>query len=571
MQGSSRDSRPRSSFQLSHPGPPPGWLGAFSKIFRPLLCLASLASATALAQSPSPTSPPTPRLNLIDAVRLTLTRDPNIRINEERVQFARGQLERESGAFDYTFDTATSKGISRVPRTELERIQTAGRTNVSDNVTDLINQRVGISKQLRSGPSLSLGADINRFDDTFDRAAINRANISFVINVPLLKGAGASSQAAAERAAQIGVDAALLEQAHDTSQRILNTTVAYWTCLGVEKDLTILKGSAEQSQALFDKVKQLVAGGEIPAAELKQAAADVAEKRASVDAGQQRLLQARHAFALAIGADGSEHESTALPLEVWPQVDTNRPPALASADPQIVQSSLARRADYQSSLKAGRAAQILETAARRDLRPQLDLSLETGYSGLSEGSQFKRFYGAADPSAVNGPNAMASLRFVYPFGNHAAKGLLAQRSSLRKQAELQQQDSARTIRSAITVAFSELASTRDELIKARIASLLYHEAVTNEREKLRIGSSTILDVINTADRLSSAEIRSNEALVRYAIALARVRFETGLLVATADLPQVNLDLQEFTTPPDEHKLRSAPTAAPKNRPPQRGP
>lgn len=513
-------------------------------------------AAHALGQALEP-SPAPERIGLIEAVRLTLSRDPNIRIEEEHAEFAQGAVQRESGAFDLTFDTALSRGVLRVPRTELERLQISGRTNLSENASDLTNQRMGLTKQFRSGPSISTGVEINRLDDSLDQAAVNRANVNFVLNIPLLKGFGASSKGAAERAARMGHEAALLDLTHVTTQRVLNTTTAYWNCLGAEQELYILRASAARADDLLSKVRQLVDAGELPAAELKQTGADVSEKRAAVNSAEQRFVQARHTFALAIGAEGEELSKTPLPVERWPQIDTNRIDLASYADQQTLDKSLMRRADYQAARKNGRAAEILETAARRDLKPQMDLTLEAGYAGLSEGSQFRRFYSSADPRAVDGPNAMATLRFVYPFGNQTAKGLLTQRKALRKQAGFKEQDLARNIRSSILVAFSELAQTREELVKARLAADLFDEAVRNEGEKLRIGTSTILDVINTADRLASAKTRATAALVRYGIVLARVRFETGLLLPAGTGARAGFNLEDFLTMPGEAQLQAA--------------
>ncbi len=516
-----------------------------------LVCWGTILSAQTLA-------PPLAlaRIDLIGAIRLTLSRDPNIQIEQEQAEFARGAIQREAGIFDFTFDTALSKGILRDPRTELERLQIGGRTNLSDHVSDLTNQRFGLTKQFRSGPSISTGVEVNRLDESMDQPAVNRANVNFVLNIPLLKGFGTSSKGAAEQAARIGHEAAVLDLTHVTAMRVLNTAMAYWSCLGAEKELSILRASAVRADDLFKKVQQLVAGGELPAAELKQTEADVTEKRAAVDSAEQRFLQTRQSFALAIGAEGQELEKAPLPFEQWPQVETNAAPIPNYAGQDALDRSLIRRADYQSARKNERASEILELAARRDLKPQLDLSLEAGYSGLSEGSQFRRFYGSVDPRSVDGPNAMATLRFVYPFGNQTAKGLVTQRKALLKQANFREQDLARNIRSSIMVAFSELAQTREELLKARRAAELFQQAVVNEQAKLRIGTSTILDVISTADRLATAETRATAALVRYGMVLARVRFETGLLLPAGSGTRAGFTLEDFLTIPGDTQLQS---------------
>ena len=101
---------------------------------------------------------------------------------------------------------------------------------------------------------------------------------------------------------------------------------------------------------------------------------------------------------------------------------------------------------------------------------------------------------------------------------------------------------------------------REELIKARRGATLFGQAVTNEREKLRIGTSTILDVINTADRLSAAETRATDALIRYAVALDRVRFETGLLLPAGTATRAGYSIEDFLSMPEESQLQSMPSS-----------
>lgn len=492
------------------------------------------------------------RIGLREAVETTLRRDPNIRIQEAQVKFSEGTVLREAGLFDFTFETSISYGVIRTPRTELERMTFGGDTNIVDTVSDVLNQRAAVTKQFRGGPTVSTGVEFNRYHDNLTGDSINRANINFILNVPLLKRFGAASTAAGENAARLIGEASVLELGFVAGQRVLNTAVAYWECLGAEANLGIIAASAERATNLLARVKELVAGGEIPGAETRQTEADVAQKTAELKAAQQRFFQARQTFGLALGYKSSELDAVPLPEARWPAVETNR---LNFTGQPLVERSLNRRADYQAALKNQAAAEVLEVAARRDLKPQLDLTAEVGYAGLAEGSEFRRFYTSIDPRPVDGPNAVGTLRFLYPLGNRSARGLLAQREALKQQTILREENLAREIGSAIMVAISDLDQSAQEVARAREAVALYRQTVENEREKLRIGNSTIVDVITIADRLDFAETRATDALVRYASALARIRYETGLLMARRDR-EATVVMDDFLTLPTQAALES---------------
>lgn len=527
-----------------------GWAGVL---------LAAAGAVAAHAQFLATTN--APRIGLRAAVETTLKRDPNIKIQEEQIKFSEGTVLREAGLFDFTLDAAASYGVIRTPRTELERLSIAGRTNEVDTVSDVSNQRAAVTKQFRGGPSVSTGVEFNRFHDNLSGEAINRGNVNFVLNVPLLKGLGTAATGAGEKAARVLGEAAALEYGFVAGQRVLNTAVAYWECLGAEANLQTFTSSAARSSNLLERVKQLVSAGEIPAAELRQTEADVAQKTAEMKAAQQRFFAARQNFGLALGLAGKELDEVPLPEARWPLVETNQVAPNFTGQP-VVERSLNRRADYQAAKKNQEAAEILEKAARLNLKPQLDLTMELGYAGLAEGSSYSQFYSSIDPRPVNGPNAIGTLRFIYPIGNKSARGLLAQREALRQQTVLREENLARGIGSAIMVAFSDLEQSSQEVLRAREAVALYQTTVSNEREKLRIGNSTIVDVITIADRLDFAETRATDALVRYAVALAKIRYETGLLIARNDR-EATVSMDDFMTLPSQSALETLELPAPK--------
>ncbi len=92
---------------------------------------------------------------------------------------------------------------------------------------------------------------------------------------------------------------------------------------------------------------------------------------------------------------------------------------------------------------------------------------------------------------------------------------------------IRSQDLSRTIFSGILVAWSEWERSLAALKQTMVARQNYSQTVTNERDKLLLGTGTTLDIITLADRLNRAQLNEIAAKARYAIGLARVRFETG--------------------------------------------
>src|SRR5262249_2530094 len=152
----------------------------------------------------------------------------------------------------------------------------------------------GISNQFRSGISLYAGIELDHLtDNLYQTEPANRADVSFVLKVPLLRGAGRAAVAAQEQAARMNQEAAGLDLQQAISTRIFNTISAYGNCRGAVEQLVVLTESKGQASALVEVVQALVGIGEMTSSDLLQARADEAQKTAALSAGEQTLWQAQ--------------------------------------------------------------------------------------------------------------------------------------------------------------------------------------------------------------------------------------------------------------------------------------
>lgn len=501
--------------------------------------------ACALQAADAGPNPAAPHLTLLEAVRLTLLQDAHIQGAQQQVEFAKGAVQIAGGQFDLTLQSALSRELNRVPRSQLDFVQ-EGFVDIAERESDIATYELRLKKQLRSGITLSPGLEVTRFtDNLFQERAVNRANVSFLIRVPLLKGWGRAATEAGERAARATQEAAVLDLQQTIALRILNTAAAFWQCLAAQHRLQILRESEQQSANLLRAVRDLVNIQELPASELRQTEADQAAKATERITGEHEFWQAREQLAQAIGLAPDLMALPPVPAADFPAAVTN----LSGWSPAELSESLARRPDYLAALKVQSASEILEAAARQNLKPQLDLNLAVGYAGLDEGSQLERYYGSLDPRLAPGPNLLGTVSFEWPFGNRAARGALAQRQAVRQQSHLRAQELARTIHSGILVAFSELTSSQGEIEQADAAAQSFRRAVQSEQDKVRLGTGTILDVITLADRLHEARLRGISARARYGTALARVRYETGWLIQPGTTLESPLTVQDLVTLP----------------------
>ena len=519
------------------------WFSCTFFLFTVLLSV-SLADGTGAKES-SATIPDTKflgkGLNLLKAAQITLANDPNIRLQEKNVEISKGKLQAARGQFDVTLQSSFARTRDNVPLTEADKIV----YGVSQDRTDETAASLGVSKQFRSGAVITPGIEItksNNIDD--DDVPANRAEVSFTIELPLLRGRGKAAAGANEMAAEIDCKASRLDLRHTISGRVLNTVSAYWNYLAGKKRFDILKESETRAGILVKETEILVKADEIPAGDIKQLLANLAGKTAERIEAEQNLFEARQNIGLAMGIPSGEIVSLPLPSDEFPKIGKQDLQVKVSV---FTDEALKRRADLLASKEREKSAEVLLKAAKLGLRPQLDLSFGFGYAGLDEGEETGDFFSALsnDESDLN---ASASIGGEWPITNNSNRGILVQMESVYQQQVIQTGNLKREINSNVAVAESALRNSIRELTKCQEAIHLYQMAVDNEKEKLKLGDSTLIDVVAIEDRLTNVLINKVSVQIQCANALANLRFETGTLLSP-DEEEISVGMQELTSVP----------------------
>ncbi len=465
-------------------------------------------------------------LGVIDAVRATLMGEPTIRLQQQQVEISRGALETSSGAFDSTLDVSvTHEHLQEPLNSAAEAV-----ADSSQRTSDQLGYSVGVQKLLRNGILLNPSASLTHSDvSTIGLPPDSRGRVDFSITVPLLRGLGREATGAEEMAAQKELEGTELTLRHTVSQQVLATVAAYWNYVAAQRSLKELGAAEERARKMLDGIRQLIRGGEQPANQLEQMEANLADKITNRIAGRQRLFQARQELGLAMGLAYERLAMLPPPADDFPELSPVVLRRLRGMLQDFINQSLRLRGDYLAFLAAEERGRILVGAARNGLKPQLDLDLNLGYQGLDQGSTLP-VYLSPFGKDVPGASVTVALHFSFPIANRSAKGLYRQRRSSLQQVEIQAYDLKRKICSAIAVALDALENSARQLEQSRFAVKTYRTAVINEREKFRLGTSTLLDLLDIDDRLTSALLKEIRVHAELANAIARLRFETGRLV-----------------------------------------
>ncbi|MBW1779532.1 MAG: TolC family protein [Deltaproteobacteria bacterium] len=483
-------------------------------------------------------------IGLMQAVQVTLYRQPSVLIQQQEVESSRGNLQAEAGAFDPALTSSFNYQVNAQAPTEFQAQQGIGDltyTTTKSYIALQTKSRYGFT----FGPRVGLNREHGMTDYLFPTSA-NRGTVAFSVNVPLLKGMGKEAADADEMAAMETLEASTLDLEHTISQSVLNTTQAYWAYLGAVKSLQIFQREEADAKKSFEDTRELVKGDEQPASDLQTFAANLAQKTSQRINAEQRLFEARQNLGLAMGLAYDAIDNLPLPEDPFPDPHGGEMPAVKMNPSALFQESLSKRADFRALKKREAAARILLVAARKDTLPQLDVNAGIGYAGLENGGEVKDYFKSLGDN-LTGANYQAGIKFTYPFGNNEAEGRMVQRRSDLTKTFIQTRDLERKINSGILVAVQALWRTLRELRETRTSIVHYTQAVRNEEIKFSMGMASVLDVINMQDRLRNVRLSEVNQMSKFAKAVVQLGYETGTLVV-ADGDNYRIEMKNLTAP-----------------------
>ena len=312
---------------------------------------------------------------------------------------------------------------------------------------------MGVQKKLRTGQTLSLGA-VGDYSDVAlagvkQTGPDNVGRIRAKLVQPLGKGRGREAADAGEESSRILSEASLQELQHVLATKALQAVRAYWGTVAAVQQLKILMESEERLRIYSEQIATLIAREEIPASEISQARANLADARRTRANGEQALAAARQQLLLAIGVGGSHLTSAVTCRNDFPAALGQK--ALQNFNIEaLILTAFNHRADYRAKELTESACRVFLAGVQRNLAPQVDLKLEGGYAGYRSGSGPSSF-GEGFLDNVSGASVSMQLVAEWPFSNSEWRGRFMQAQAQLEQARWDKEKLDRQIRSDITV------------------------------------------------------------------------------------------------------------------------
>src|SRR5262245_3935607 len=289
-------------------------------------------------------------------------------------------------------------------------------------------------KQLRNGIGISPFVDLNYAAQNFKGKESTdvakggegirdayRSEVGFDVRVPLLRGLGKTSVAAAETAARKDYEASRFTLLHEKSRSVLETVRAYWDLRAASEELEVARRSEKLEADLLSLTQALIKAKERPRSDEARVQASHADSLARLAAANRRLSDARVNLARVMGMALESAESAPLPADPFPE-----PPDDLSTSPEatanLASEAIDQRMDRKALALQEEAAGVLVKGARSDTKPRLDLQTRLFGTSTAEGK-------FTDLDRWVFRSASGALDLEVPFANDALRGRLTQRES----------------------------------------------------------------------------------------------------------------------------------------------
>ncbi len=498
---------------------------------------------------PSPAAPPTRTIGIVEAGQIAIDHNPILQIQKQQVNFSQGSLLVEQGIFDLNLGVTANQGrnYSALTKSASQSALQAGIDTGSQNA-NTTNSNLSAGKLFRSGISVSPVLRLVRSTDNLtNQTGLNNSTMGVQVVLPLLRNRGRAVVAARETSAILELNASGYDLSQTASQLLSGVAISYWNYLGALQSLEIFRSSEQRGQTLLDNVRALATADIIPRIEIDNAVANLASRTATRISAEQNAVVAQQQLAIAMGLDASEVMDLPPPGDPFPD-GTTAPllPTDVEKLRQYIQTALSRRADYLAAKTRSQEARVLLGAAHNQLKPQIDFVGNIGYSGLQETTRVDKYLSSSFQN-IYGPSVVGGIEYHFPLQNRTARGQVIQSEASLQQQDLRVTDIARNVASNVITAATGLNNSVLQLNQAREASASFRAALDGERERLRLGAGSVLDVLQTEDRYINSTVNEVSAKVAYAIAIANFRLATGTYLQP-DQPVQSVAREAFYVP-----------------------
>ncbi|MCD4834675.1 MAG: TolC family protein [Bacteroidales bacterium] len=497
-------------------------------------------------------------LSIIDVAELTLENNKNILVSKSNVEVAEGNILKSKSVFNLKFKGSIDKTYTITPLTIDQRENLSDYSNSSYTENDLFDYTIGAYKKFKFGTIINPGITFTNFGkDTLynylyeagsGEYITNRSKVYLNLNQPILKGAGKEYNTADLRISKKRYQLTEEYYYHNISTSLLESFIAYLEYIGVKKNLEIQENIDDKFLLVIHQIEKLIEMDAIPASDLNYLKANYTARKSELVDAQNQLQNYKIHLANKIGLDREEIPKMFEPPNEYIISDIELVSRKEDYIGYSYRQSLMNRKDYLGSELLLDVEKELVKYYKKSLKPTLDLNLSIGYNGIYESGNFDQYYKPYFEN-IPGINYKVGISFVIDANNDLNNGnLIVAKGNYNRQKALSQ-SLEEDIYINISKFYNDIINYKEIVLLYKETVRFYEEALENENIKLKLGTSTVINLVQiqndyylALDLLYSAILNLNMSILYY-------RYHTGTLCSIIDDNTIDIDYQNLFSLP----------------------
>jgi outer membrane protein TolC len=497
-------------------------------------------------------------LRLLDAVRIALSKNKDLRLSIEDTQSARGNLKGRAGVFDLTASALANysytvpavgtntalNNTNQVLNNALPQIlQSAGIPVSAATVAQAVNQAtsqqqtkpvstlitdLSLTKEFRNGVMLGVTYEPQWTDQGGNLKYPPTSNVILLTaTVPLWKKAGTLYNDADEINARLSYEGTLQTLRNDTQKAALNTAQAYWALVATLDKFALQDRAFRVDSVLAQLSEEMAEGGGVAYSEVTLARGRESQAFAQRVQALVSVYSAAKTLGVTIGLRASELKKLPFAIEQFPTI---KPHDVGSLNTDtLVEAALARRQDRAAALNTIKAKQVMLDKAKMDLYPSPQL---TGTIGSTINNEKVSLFEAPERGTKVGLDASMLVMWAWPFANNAAEGAVMSAQSDVNTALINMEDLSSNIAANVTSSTDTLQELARDVESQQKAVVAFTKSFDDMREKFRRGATTMFETIQSEEQLTTAQSELVDFQLALANAVVQLRYETSTLLSS---------------------------------------
>lgn len=381
---------------------------------------------------------------------------------------------------------------------------------------------VSLERLFPAGTRVALEAGAQMADDAFDAERLYAARFGLTVTQALLRGYGTAVNRARLHQVRLDTRSSTYELRAVTASLVADVERTYWDYALARRRIDIVEKSLAVARQQRDETETLIAVGRLARAELAAVQAEVAAQTQALIEAQAAKETLRLRLLRLINPAGAD---------IWQrEVEVVHPAVVTAGRCEEAAAHAALAARLRPVVNQARLAiqrgdlEVVRT--RNGLLPVMDLFVTLGQSGYatSFGRSIERFDGS-------GYEALAGLRFEYPFANRKAAAAHRRAGLERDRAHRALENLLQLVAVDVRSAHIEVGRARDQIDASAATRRFDEEKLRIETEKLRVGKSTSFLVAQAQRDLLASRIAEVQALTAYLKSLVDLYLQDGSLLA----------------------------------------